>query len=815
MFFLSLMGRPASVGLLVVAILLAGCSSSEDRAKAHFQRGTEFAAQGDPVKASLEFRNALQLKNNFPEALFSLALAQEQQGNYADAVRSFLAVAEQLPDHVEARARLSYILLAGGQVDEAAKYADQAVAISAKDPSALVAQAAIALKRGDSAAAIKLAGAALAEQPDFVDALLVLASERLLNSDPAGALGFLDRSHAASETNVGLQMLRLTALDAMDNQPAVEELFGKLITLFPKGTSFREGLVSWYLEKGRVDDAERVIRQHASENPLDDPARLGLTGFLLAQRNTDVAMADLEAAIAERATAKGDTHTLRLALAQLKLAVGQGPDALALVQAVVADTDDAPKRNQARIQLARMLVAQKDEAQAEIVIDTVLSEDARNVDALSVRASLRLLKGATAEAIEDLLAALNEAPDNGALHGLLAEAYEREGSLVLAEEQYSKALDLNQYAAQTGLPVARFLMRNGKTEQALRTLELVRRRAPQDREVLDLLAQLKVATQDWVGAQQIADTLRRLGSGPEDATADRISAAALMGLNRPDDSVTLLQTAIAQGGNRQDVLPDLITAYVQSGREDAARDYLQQITAETPDDVQALILLGSIYARQMQNNLAEETLRKAAAGDGLGGEVALAQYFIASGNAEAAESVIKAGLEQDSKSAVLRLLLAALYERSGRFDDAIGEYETLYAQDPTSIAVANDLASLVSERRGDAASLERAFQIAQRLRGSDIPQYLDTLGWIHYLRGEYDAALPLLRTAATRLGNAPLVHYHLGMTYNALGQTELAKASLERALSISPPLMEADAERARDALGRLGEGDTARDTQKS
>jgi tetratricopeptide (TPR) repeat protein len=789
--------------LLASAIFLAGCTSSEDRAKAHFERGSEFAAQGDPVKASLEFRNALRLAGDYPDALFALGLAQEQQGNYAEAVRSFLTVTEQVPEHVQARVRLSIILLAGGQVDEAAKYVEQAAALAADDPSVLVAQSAIALKRGDAEAAVKLAQSALAKQPGFVDALMVLASERLLKSDPAGAVGFLDQAPASNDTNVGLQMLRLTALDALDNQPAVEELFVKLVGLFPETNVFRDGLVSWYLERGRIDDAERVTRERVAANPADDEARLGLTSFLLAHRSPEIAAADLEAAIAERAAAKGDTYTLRLALSQLQLEAGKAAEAIALTQSVVDDTTDVEKRNRARMQLARILVAQKDATQAQAIVDTVLAEDARNVDALSVRASLHLLSGDVSSAIEDLLAALNEAPNDGSLHGLLAEAYDRDGSTLLAQEQYSKALDLSGNSAQVGLPVARFFLRNGKPDQALRALELVRSKAPQNREVLGLLAQIKLANRDWLGAQQIADTLRQLGESTDNVAADRIGAAALIGLDRAAEGVSLLQSTIGTGNSQQAVLPDLINAYVRSGKTEAARDYLQTILADKPDDVQALTLLGYVYSLEGQGDLVEATLKKAAAGDGLDGEVALAQYYLSTNNHAAAEETIKAGLATDKDSAVLQRMLAALYEQTERFDEAIAVYEALYEKDPSAVNLANDLASLISERRSDPASLDRAFEIAQRLRGSDVPQYLDTLGWIYYLRGEYDAALPLLRSAAVKLPNIPLIHYHLGMAYSALGQQDLARTSLQKALEMTPPLLATDLEKAKEALASL------------
>ena len=81
----------------------------------------------------------------------------------------------------------------------------------------------------------------------------------------------------------------------------------------------------------------------------------------------------------------------------------------------------------------------------------------------------------------------------------------------------------------------------------------------------------------------------------------------------------------------------------------------------------------------------------------------------------------------------------------------------------------NNLASLLSESRNDAKSLERAYELAQRLDPAASPYFQDTLGWIHYLRSENTLALGMLRSAADKLPNEPAVLYHLGMVYAAFG----------------------------------------------
>ena len=136
-------------------------------------------------------------------------------------------------------------------------------------------------------------------------------------------------------------------------------------------------------------------------------------------------------------------------------------------------------------------------------------------------------------------------------------------------------------------------------------------------------------------------------------------------------------------------------------------------------------------------------------------------------------------------------------ELSGQYDAAIAEYETMFAADPRSTIVANNLASLLSEHRGDPASLDRAFTIASRLKGSDVPQFLDTLGWIYNLKAEYDQALPLVQSAAEKVPESGTYQYHLGITYKGLGQKERAIASLKKAVELLPLIQIKASRRAR------------------
>ena len=489
-----------------------------------------------------------------------------------------------------------------------------------------------------------------------------------------------------------------------------------------------------------------------------------------------------------------------MALAQLQFASGDRAKAMELTQSIVAATD-GDKRNDARIAMAKMAATEQKLDEAENSVNAVIDEDPKNADALGVRAWVRLTKNEVSKATDDLLVAVNEAPQNAQLIQLLGEAYERAGLVTLAEEQYAKALSISPNPADAGMQMAQFHLRYGRTEQARRVLEEVLAKAPTDRRVLTLLARLRLTTQDWVGAQEIADKLRTLDKDKKDTTADKIAAAALGGLGRHSDSINLLKASLSTDGDQQAVLGDLVRAYVQAGQMSDAEELLVSQIEKNPKNAQAHVLLGSIYASTQRTEAAEKAFKDAVAVDnGPLSQVALAQFYLASGRLDDAEKTARAGIERDPTSNTLRFLLASILQRTERFSDAIALYEDMYKADPESTAVANDLASLLSERRGDPASLERAFTIAQRFRNSEIPQYVDTLGWIYYLRGEYASALPLIKSAAGKLPNVGLVQYHLGMVQKELGQNDLSIASLEKAISQQASMTPTDLEKAQSAI---------------
>jgi cellulose synthase operon protein C len=165
--------------------------------------------------------------------------------------------------------------------------------------------------------------------------------------------------------------------------------------------------------------------------------------------------------------------------------------------------------------------------------------------------------------------------------------------------------------------------------------------------------------------------------------------------------------------------------------------------------------------------------------------------------------VLDAALAAQPASGTLRWLKAGELERAGDFESAIKVYETMYAEDSSNVVVANNLASLITTHRTDPESLERAFAVARRLRGSDVPAFQDTYGWIEYRRGNLEEALTYLEPAAAGLPDDALTQFHLGMAYAGLNRPEDARRQLTRALEIAGDSPLPQFQTARETLATL------------
>jgi tetratricopeptide (TPR) repeat protein len=767
--------------LLCAALALAGCASAEDRAQSHYQRGLQLVQQKDYVKANLEFRNAVKLKKDLIPAWRELSQIEERNQNW-EATSGILRTIVQLdPADIETRLRLGRLMLLGNALDDALKLVDAAGDVVNQNAGALAFRSAVSLKLNDTTGAVRDARAALELDPANVEAIIVLAAERVARGDSEGALLLLDRKEVSDVKNIGIQVFKLVIFERMGDVKQAEALLRKLIEVYPQEIGFRRQLVKFYIDQKRPEDAEREIRALAQARPNDSEAALDVVRYINMVKGAAAARQELRA----RISAGGQVFPFQIALADLHFSEGNYNDAVQLLETLAASSGPRPSALAAQVKLAEMHLARKKTDVADELVSKVLKEDSRNISALKLRATIRMDRGDLDAAVNDLRQALNDQPRASDLMVLLAVAYERGGKIELADKQFADATKVSNFDPAVGLGYVGFLQRRGSSARAEDVLTELAGRQPNDVRVLTALANVRLARQNWTGAQEIAERIRNISN--DSPLASQILAASFSGRSRYDESIGILQNAYAATPSSIQPLVALVNTYVRADKSDRAVAFLQTVLQKNPANAEAHVLLGST---QLVRNAPEQALSsfKAAIDQQPKSEVgytALASFQIRQGNHAEAFKVIQAGLREQPESFTLRLALAGLHELVGDYDSAITEYDQLLKQQPGSLVVANNLASLLSDYRTDAASLDRAYAMAAGLRKAQVPQFKDTLGWVHQQRGEHKAALPLLEEAATELPNIALVRYHLGVTYASIGDNGKAAEQLKKALELA------------------------------
>jgi cellulose synthase operon protein C len=576
--------------------------------------------------------------------------------------------------------------------------------------------------------------------------------------------------------------LKINIFQRKGDFPQVESLLRRLIELRPNEPAFRAQLVRFLLGQKRPDDAVNELRRVVAANPSDVNAEMQLVNLLGALKGAAAARAEL----VDRIAAGGSVLPYQIALAKLDFAQGNIKDSTQLLEKLISDAKSPDDVLTAQTTLAELDLTRKDVAAAEPLITNILAKDGRNINGLRMRAAIRIDRGQVDDAINDLRTALNDQPRAPELLGTLAIAYERNGSIELADKAYLDAMRASSFAPNYGLNYVSFLQRRGLSSRVESILVDLANRNPNNVAVLSALAQTKLQRQDWAGAHAVADAIRRLGDKSD--AADRINGAALFGEKKFDESAAALQNSFEANPTGVQPMAALVSVYLQAKQTDKAEAFLRDALKANPANAEALVLMGSVQLSK--NNLdgavkSFEAAIQAQPKDDTGYR-ALAEIYARQKKLDEALMIIQTGLQQQPQSFALRLGKAGILELKGQYEPAISEYEGMLKEQPGSMIVANNLASLLAERRTDKASLAHAGTLAALLKNSDIPQFKDTLGWISYLQGDKASAIPLLEDSAAKMPNNALVQYHLGMSYLGAGQDTNASERFKKALELAP-----------------------------
>lgn len=771
-------GSNVKVCVLVALLALGGCSGKEERIAKHLDRAQTYFAGGDYEKARVEFKNVLQMDAKNIDALFGQAQAHEKLEKWREAAGLYQQVSDLDETRVDAKERLARLMFMGGAADEASKLADEVLNVKADSVVALTVKGGALAQKGEFDQAAAAVSKALSVAPENLDAIMLQASLFSQKKEFDKALAVLEEGLKSNAGDPGITMVMAQINADMGREDKAVELLQQLVAGQPDNMTYRRQLVAYYAKLKKIDLAEQTLREGVQQLPDQTEPKLMLVDFLLKTVGAEKALQELQGFVSK----EGSSAELQLALASLYEVAGKKDDARNVLTALVSEHGVDPDALKARLHLARLAAGDSNREETKRLVDEVLKENPRDNDGLLFRGKLALLQNDLPGAIGDLRAVLRDQPNSVEVLSLLGRAHLANKEAELAKEQFEKAVALSPSPVPLRFEIGQLYIQAGQTDDALQQFEIVSREPSASAVVFEALFKAQIMKKDFSAARATAK--RVLEIQPSQGLGDFFAGQVDVAEGNHASAVKRFKTALSKAPGAVEALTALVKSRLALKQEKEAMADVMAVLKAEPRHFVAQNILGELHLAQKKPREAASAFRSALK---LNPAVAtfyrnLAAAQLQLQDREGALKTLEEGLQAATHAESLVVDLAALHESAGHIDEAIRGYDAALEKEPKSVVFSNNLAMLLASHKKDPASLERAGKLIETLRGTENPAYLDTMGWVHYSRGEMDQALPLLQQAANAAPGQPLVQYHLGMAQYKKGDVASAKQNLQSAL---------------------------------
>ena len=747
---------------LFSCLVLAACGQDPDVAKVEYlAAGNEYAEQENYAEAIIAYRNAIQQDERFGEARLKLAEAYLRVNNPAAAYGEYIRAADLLPDDVDAQVQAGAILLAAGQIEDAASRARAAIRLD----------------------------------PENVDAHILLGNATVGLEDLEGAVGQmeaaieLDPGQARSYASLGaVQMMR-------GDRDQAEAAFLKAVEVEPEATTAHLALANFYWSAGRLEDTEDSLLSALGMEPTNALANRALATFYLAGGRA----ADAEpylVALADQTDAPGP----QLGLADYYLAVERTDEAVTILEGL-ADHDDALARVPARTRLAAIDYAEGRTDEAHDAIDALIESNADAVQAHVLKGRFLIAERQIDEAVKVLDEAVSADPASVVAHYALGTVYAQRYDYEQAIGSFNEVLRLNPRAIAAQLQLARLHLATGDAETSVQLSESVLAEQP-DHPVSRL-----VLAQSLMGSQQLdraESELDRLVEEFPQVALVHVQLGTLHSLRQDLDAATrAFEEALLLDGSSLEALGGLVLVDLASGRVEMARARVTPRLNQAPSEPGLLMLDARVAAAEGDLARTERSLRRTIEVNlsELQAYGFLGQVYFAQGKLDQAKSEFEAIARRQPDSVSAPTVVGMIFEVQNKIPEAKAQYEQVLEIDSRAAVAANNLAWHYAEA-GD--NLERALQLA-RVAKDELPdrhEVNDTLGWVYYKRQLYTEAIPPLEESVEQAPDIASYRYHFGMAYVRAGDWTKGREALLQALKLDPGF-DGSAD-ARDTLSTIG-----------
>jgi predicted Zn-dependent protease len=402
-----------------LSVALAGCSSSESKAREGYGEYQAAIAAGDLLAARRALLEIVAVKDDDPAYWEELGKVQVQLGSLSDAYYAYTRAHELDRTNGQVLASMTQLALLSGNIDLAEKHAQQLELISADAPAVKLVYGYSALRRQNFDEADKQADYLLQALPFEPGAKLLKARILLARGKHEDAAALLEKQVLVRPDDAGSLKALMALHERYENWPGVASAASRVVGLDPKDTDAGLTAIDAELRSKNISGAMRAARPFLKPDVPGEQVDSVL--WLWAER-----WKGPEAINAARQLSRSAGPQQRLAYAGYFNEVGRPQDAIDLAgggpQLPVSLANSS-----ANAIVADSLAQSGRAAEAKQLLDTILKMEPDHVYALRARINLEIRTGKAIAAVSDAQRLVSVLPKSARDRLLLARAYSAAG----------------------------------------------------------------------------------------------------------------------------------------------------------------------------------------------------------------------------------------------------------------------------------------------------------------------------------------------------------------------------------------------------
>jgi tetratricopeptide (TPR) repeat protein len=788
---LSLRNAAAWILVVLLTLFLGACTSMEEKRDKFLASGEALYQQGDYIRARLQFQNALQIDPKFAAAYLWNGKTELNLQNPRGAYGALNQAVELNPNLTEAQILLGDLFLMAKQLDKAKEKAEIALKQEPNNTDALLLSASLALAQSQPQKALEVLAEVRRLDPGKIAAYLLEASILGKEKKLAGAAAILEQGIKANPKALNLYVARAGLADSQKQFEVGESFLLQAVDQEPKNTNLYNQLVRHYVTAGQPVKAEAALRQSVSLEPDSDKPIIMLASFLVSQGRRPEAEKTLQDFI----KAHPDNYPARFGLAEFYLALRRQGQAAQVLEEIIKLDPDGPKGAQAKNRLARLQASQGHIDAAEKLVNEVLKDHPKDMDATEIRGIIALHKKDGLTAVNSFRLLAQDRPKSPEVWLLLAKANLLNKEEGQAKENAKKALEIKPDFMDARKFLYGIFLTAKDYDGAIATIQGYLRLNGKD--VVNLVTLGEVYAIKGDDAQARGTFQKVIDLEPKNPQGYFQMTRLALKTKKIDEALKYADKALQANPDFLPALQVEVGIYQQQKQPEKALAAVRQTLARSPKNPQLHQLLGELLLVQKQPQAAIAPLEEALNLNPRQGTALqlLALAYQQLPETDRALQQLEAKATDPKATPIFSLVLATVYERQQKFDKAIDLYSSLLARNLFASLARNNLAYLLAEYQPTANNLARAQKLsAETLEDNpEEPSFLDTMGWVQGKQGKYAQAKTYLEKALEKAPDQPVMLYHLAWCEAKLGDTAAARAALQKALDSKTKFKDRDA----------------------